>query len=649
MADVWPFQGKRLADGSIEYTYDLTALKASSGFADAKEANGEEKVKAFLAGLPKRVTVKVPPNTAVTLSGGQGLENAPLTTSFAATPEGPLATDNPLGKKQGARLLAPLDPRTPRLLVGVEQPLWLARQVEDAALAAVEVDTEWMRRELWTKVAERALARAKSSAGDTREGAFALAARVFAASSCGEVSRLPAAVKNDVELKQLVEAELVKLAADGDSLVAPAPWSWSAELSCAWFRARMVSQPFEKSRAGTAAVLVFWELLETDAKLRALWERVRQRRDRFLGSTADEGALVWRAAAKGDLGRALDGMNEFLEALPLTGRTPPPLLAWPATPFSTFRSELAGAERTTAMDELSAAVADKRVNPTGASWPVLREQALAPLLTDTSRALQIDAAWRDRRAGAFAALQGSHRDARRGGLDADDEVLDRTQLRIRLNAPPLLEVEPTAGAFEHQARALEALIAALKAENLAGLRGLGADGRRSGDTVVREAERLIPILEGLAKLSTVESTAVDPKAVAAARRFLAGWRAEPGLGRDVRATFASEWAAGPERAHAALVGVSRRELRVGFASPQPKAAVDGDGQGFVVNTAVEQRYLVPVLVTIGAVAPRAVKAADRAALKALVDGSGRSLEKLEGALQGILHPASAPGVNGSQE
>lgn len=647
MADVWPFQGKRLADGSIEYAYDLTAIKASSGFGDAKEANGEEAVKKFLTGLPKQVTVKVPAGAAVTLSGGLGLELAPLSISFALTPDGPLATDNPLGKKAGARLLAPLDPRTPRVLVGAELPLWLSRNVEDGALAAVEIDTEWMRRDLWNKVADKAIARAKSSGGDTREGAFALAVRVLAASSCGDASKMPDRAKNDPELKTAVEAELSKLSADADSVVPPAPFSWTPELGCAWLRARALSRPFENSRAGTAAVLVFFELLEKDAKLANLWERTRQRRDRFLGAPATEPILAWKTAAKGDVAKALDGLNEFIEALPLNDRTPPPLAAWPVTPFTKFLSELSGAERSAAMDELSAAVADGRVSVSGTSWPVLREAAMAPLLTDTSKTVQVDSGWRDRLSGAFASLQGSHREARRGGLDAEDEVLERTVLQLRLNVPPLLEVEPTGLAFEKQARSLEALVAALTSENLTGLKGYTVDGKRGSDTVVNEAKRLIPLLDGLAKLAQPDAGGVEGKAVAEARRFIATWRSEAGLTRDVRATFAFPWAAGSERAHAAILGVSRRELRVGFSSP-PKASLTDPSKSFVVNTAVEQRYLVPVLVTGGTIAPHTMRAADRAALKATVDDAGRDLSKLDGALHDSLHRDPKQGVNGAE-
>ncbi len=645
MADVWPFQGKRLADGVVEYTYDLTALRASKGFADAKEANGDAAVKAFLAALPKQVSVRVSPGTPYSLTAGQGLESAPLATAFSLTPDGPLASDNPLARKEGARLRAPLDPRTPKVLVGVEQPLWLARQLEDAALLAVELDTEWLRRELWNRVGEAAVARFKRGGGDAREGGLTLAARVFAAASCRDPSRVPAAVKADVELKTAVEAELARLAEDVDGQLAPAPWAFNPELSCAWFRARALSRPFEQTRAATAAVLVFLQLLERDPKLAALFERTRQRRDRFVG-LADEPLAEWKKATGGDAARGLDSMSAFIESLPVTRRDPPPLVGWPSTPTSKFLAELSGPERAASIDELASAVQDKRVAAgADAPWPVLREAALAPLVTDSGKAVQIDSGWRDRLAGAFAALQGSHRDARRGGLEADDEVLERTALKLRLNVPPFLEIEPIPAAYERQARSLEALIDALTAENLTSLKGLTPDGRRTEGPLVTEAKRLVALLEGLAKLAKVEATQVDGKVVDEARRLLASWRAEQGLARDVRAAFASPFPMGDERSHTAIVGVSRRELLVGYVGIPRTELVAGGSRSFVVNAAVEQRYLVPVLVTVGLATDRALKPADRSALKATIDAAGRRLDPLEGLLHEMLHGGEASSVS----
>ncbi|MCA2977087.1 MAG: hypothetical protein INH41_11885 [Myxococcaceae bacterium] len=644
MADVWPFEGTRLPDGTIEYTYDLTALKASAGFAEAKGVHGEQKVKAFLDGLPREVVVRVPTGAPVLLMSGQGLEAAPLAPSFDKVPGGPLATDNPLGRKPGAKLLAPLDARSPKVLVGAELPLWLARELEDAALAALERDTEQLRRELWGKIAERAVARFRVSAGDTREGALALAARVLYAGSCGDLGRLPALAKGDAQLTTAIEAERSRLSQDLDGQVAPAPWAAVPELLCAFHRVRALSRPFEKSRAGTAAVLLFLEMLERDPKLAGLWARTRQRRDRFLGAPAEELLLAWRAQAAGAPHQALEALSEFLEALPVTNRTPPPLVAFPETPFNRYVAGLSGAERAAAMDELAAAAGDGRALAGAApdGWPQLREAALAALLSGSSSEVQVDSGWRDRQAGAFAALQGSHHDARRGGLDADAEALERTKLEVRLNAPPLLEVEPAAQAYELEARALDALVAALTGEGLTALKGLGADGKPTGP-IVPEARRLAGVLRGLALLARAEGPG-DGKAVAEARRFLGAWRSEAGLSRDVRAAFAAPVAAGGERRHTALVGVSRQELRVGFASPVHPTIV-GLAKGFVVNAAVEQRYLVPVLVSVGGAAPELARPVPRARLRAAVDEAGRELEKLEGAFHDLLHASDVSGVS----
>lgn len=643
MADVWPFKGQRLTDGSIEYVYDLTALKASTGFSDAKEANGEEAVATFLKALPKQVTVRVPSGAPLTLTSGQGLELGPLSTSFASASDGALVTDDPLGKKPGARLLAPLDARAPKLLVGVEVPLLLARQVEDAALAAVELDTEALRRDFWSKISERALAMAKSGVGDVREGALTLSARVVAGASCGDLNKLPPSVKNDGELKTAVEAELARLARDGDAAVPPAPWDWSPELSCAWVRTKVLSKPFEQSRAGTAAVLVFLHLLAKDPKLQALYDRIRERHALFLGD-ADESAFnTFKSVAKGNAEAAVDDLNGFIDGLPLNQRVPPPLLSWPSTPFSKFLTELSGPERSAAMDELSAALVDGRVAITGTSWPSAREAALAALVRPHASNLHVDSGWRDRLTGSFCALQGAHRDASRSGLEGEGEQLDRSQLVLRLNVPPLLEVEPIPEAFERQARSLHALVDALGKAKLTGLRGLLPEQRRSAETIVNHCKRVIPILEGLAKVGAIDAGAIDAKQVAEARRFLANWRSEAGLSRDVRAAFAAPIAAGSERAHSAIVGISRRELRVGWASPPKPALVTAD-KAFVLNVDVEQRYIVPVLATVGSIAPHTLKPANRATLRQIVDRSAKDLSKLDGAIQEALHPEAVMGV-----
>ncbi|MEW6431636.1 MAG: hypothetical protein AB1730_08995 [Myxococcota bacterium] len=631
MADVWPYAVKRAPDGALEYAYDLSLLKRSKGSPDAIETHGEEKVAAFLEKLPKSATVRVAPGVGLDVSAGRGLEWGALAQSFAQVGDGPYTSDNPLAKRPSARLRAPLDPEEPKLLLPVDLVGARVRQVEDAALAGVEADTERLRRQLFTQAAERAVKRFGSTDGDAREGALALAGRLAAAAACLDEAKL-AASKPQADVLAAARAEVQRLTHDPDALVAPAPWSRTPELACAWVRMRALAQPFEQSRAGTAAVLTYLLLLEKDAKLAALDAKVRARRDCYLGAPTAEPLLVWKEKANGGAEASLDRMNEFIEALPMDARRPPGLFAAPSTPFSGFLAQLEGAERGAAMEELAAAVQDGRVTPaTGADapWPVAREAALAALATD-AKAVGFDGGWRARLRVAFAALQVAHLDGRGGGLEVNPDPHERSALSVRLMVPPTLDVEPLPEAYERLAASLERLAQQLAADGLGGVQGVETDGRRSG-AVAAEAKRWIPRLRGLAKLAR-PGAAPDGKDVAEARRFVAGWRAESG--GDVRQAAASPVSLAGERQHSAVVGVSRRELVVSFAGA-PTVSVVGSPSGLTAQPG-EQRYLVPVLVTAGATAPAGRPALDAKALKAALDGVQRDATRADGALAEAL-------------
>ncbi|MEW5739267.1 MAG: hypothetical protein AB1938_10100 [Myxococcota bacterium] len=629
LADVWPYAVKRTPDGALEYAFDLSPVKAGRGTPDAVELHGEEQVKAFLKLLPRTATVRVTAE-GLDVSAGRELEWGALASAFSQVGDGPWTSDNPLAKRPAAKLRAPLDPEEPKVLVPVDLVAFQVRQLEDAALAAVELDSDSLRRQLFTQVAERAVRRFQSSEGDAREGALALAGRWYAAAACLDEAKL-GALPPDV--LGAAKAEVQRLTHDVDALVAPVPWSRTPELSCAWVRARSLAQPFEQSRAGTAAVLTYLLFLEKDARLAALHQRLAQRRDRLLGAPLVDSLARWKDAAKGDAEGALDRLNEFLDALPILERRPPGLLAAPSTPFSRFAGQLQGAELSAEMDELSAAVQDGRVAPSTAEdapWPVVREAALAALVTDGAKGVSVDGAWRSRLKSTFAALQVAHLDGRGSGLDVSGEAPERNALSVRLNVPPTLEVEPLPEVFERLARSLEVLVKQLQAEGLGGLQGVEVDGRR-GAVVVSEAKRWIPRLEGLAKLASSGAAPSSPE-VAEARRFLASWRAEGT--RDVRQAGVAERSTGGERRHSAIVGVSRRELVVGF-SGRPTVTVVGAPAGLTAQPA-EQRYLVPVLVTVGASAPAGKQALDVRALRTALDGVQRDATKAEGAFSEAL-------------
>ncbi len=639
MAEVWPYKATRTIDGTIEYSYDLSALKLGRGSADAKAAHGEENVSAFLKQLPRDVKVKVHGGNSYNLSAGRGLEPNPLATSFAQVSDGPIEVDNPIARKPGARLRPAFDPNEPKVLIGAEQVLWQVRALEEAALAAVEVDTEWLRRELWGKVADRAAARFKVGQGDVREGALALTARVVAANACLERSRVPPAIKSDAELNTAVEAELQRLLHDPDALAVPMPWASNAELTCGWVRARALGQPFENSRAGTVAVLLFLDALEKDPKVRVFWERIRVRRDRFVGVPTEERISAWRTATAGDTSKALDGLSEFIEGMPTTQRTPPPLMALPTTPFARFMTELSGPERISMLEELVSAVQDGRITPSDAAWPTSKENELVPFAANESNgALQFDSSWRDRLVTSFATLQGLPHDSRSHDVDPLSDLTERSELLVRLQVPPLLEVEPLPHAYERAAVSLERLISALTADNLTGLKGFGVDGRRWPDTVINDARRLQPVLRGLAKLASPELPMVDGRDVAEARRFISSWRSEATFTRDVRVATESALSAGSERSHSAIIGVGRRELAVTFAT-KPKLHLEGPQAGIELNAEAEQRYIVPVLVSVSVSVASSVKLLDRSVIKTLVDGSGRDRTRSEGA---FIEALSAP-------
>jgi len=548
-----------------------------------------------------------------------------LATSFGQVGDGPYTPDNPLAKR-AAKLRAPLDPEEPKLLVPVELVAFRVRQLEDAALAAVELDTDALRRQLVAQVAEKAAKRFRSLDGDAREGALALAARLSAVAACLDEAKL---AKGDPDVLTASRAEVQRLTSDPNALVPPAPWSRTAELGCVWIRARALAQPFEQSRAGTAAVLTYLLALEKDAKLAALAERLAQRRDRTVGAPSVEPLALWKEKAKGDAEGAMDRLNEFIDALPISERRPPGLVAAAATPFGHFLGQLEGAELGAAMEELAAAAGDGRIAvPADAAWPVAREAALGALVQDSASA-HFDGAWRLRLRGAFAALQVAHLDARGAGLEPSTESQERSALTVRLNVPPALDVEPLPEAYARLATSLERLVKALSADGLSGLLGVEVDGRR-GAAVLSEAKRWIPRLRGLAKLAG--GGAAEGSDVAEARRFLASWRSE--AGGDVRQAAAAPMSMAGERRHGAIVGVSRRELVVGF-SGAPSLSVVGAPPGLSAR-AGEQRYLVPVLVTAGAVAPATRRALDVKALKAALDEAQRDAAKADGAFSEAL-------------
>ncbi len=591
LAELWPYEAKRLDATTLEYRYDLTALKQAGGTPDAKAENGDEAVAAFLKGLPREVKLKVKLQAPLYLSAARGIEQAALSTSFASVPDGPLASDDPLRRKTKSRVRAALDPDEPKVLPAAEMVLWRARRIEDGALAAAALDTDRLLKGWLQASSAQALARAKNGDGDTRDGANLLAARFAVALACLEPGRLQAAAPIAAEAK----AQLDELKGS-EALAAPRGfWEWSDELQCAWRRWQVLGQAFPPSRGGYAAGLVLLSLVK-DPKLKGPWLKLRGRRDALFGGPKVEPLQEYLDKAGGDPDAALDDMMPIIDR---QGGAPPPPLASPRSPFAEFLSGLSGAERAQAFDELSAAVAEGRVplpRETTAPVEALRQAALGAFSqAEQPKGLQFDAAWRDRLQSAFCALQGAHRDARDSNIEPTARETVRSELKVVLQAPPWLEVEPLPDAFHRASDASARLVNALTAEGLTGATTVDPEGQ-GGFNAVSELKKWQSVLAGLAVISAHD--AFETPDVAVARRFLAGWRTDPLLVRDVRFASAQPVAFEGERPFGVIAGVARRELAVSFAEA-PAAEIVGGVPGITVDLRAEQRYLVPVLYTVG--------------------------------------------------
>lgn len=229
MAEAWPYAARPLPGGGVEYRFDLTPVKRSGGSADALDAWGEAKVKAFLAALPREVRVKVG-RAPLELASAQGEEDRPLAPSFAASSDGAMASSDPLGRAAAARLRPALHPEEPKVLVSPEAVAWLVRSLEEAVVAAVALDSERLQRRLWAQVQKEAVRRAGLAQSDAREGALLLAGRVAAAEACLQPGRLAEATRGAPEVAQAARVELEALARNPAVRPHATPWTWRREL-----------------------------------------------------------------------------------------------------------------------------------------------------------------------------------------------------------------------------------------------------------------------------------------------------------------------------------------------------------------------------------------------------------------------------------
>ncbi|MBS1152249.1 MAG: hypothetical protein H6Q89_3947, partial [Myxococcaceae bacterium] len=545
-------------------------------------------------------------------------------------------SNDPLARAPGALVRPALHPEEPKMLLSAEAAFWRARRLVEGAQAAIALDSERLHAALWSKVGERALARLKTANGDAKEGAAALAGRLYAAGACLDSAQVPPAARAIPEVAAAAEAELAAARADPDTVAPPGSFGWSRELACARVRIRMLSRPFPQSRAGAGAALTLLGLLTADPKLEASWTTLRTRRDALTAGPAKEALLSYRELSGGKVEDALENMASFIDALGEQLPPVPPPFEAATTPFSRFFAELEAAGRISAVDELLSAAQDSRLSfPAKELSPVFPrfEAALASLVSEDPNGLQVDAAWRDRRAAGFAALAGGHRDSSDDGRDLTQESDERSALKLRLLVPPTLEVEPARRAYLAAAEALDPLAAALPKLGLAAIHAVQPEGGRSAEAVPAEATRLASVLRGLAKLSADQPPVEGDPDLPQARRFLTGWRTDPAFAKDVREARALAVNQGAERLHAAIVGVARRELLVGF---QSKISTTVSVAGPFEVAPAEQRYLVPVLITRAALGKATAAPLDRGALKALCETAKRQPNEIEAAFKDAM-------------
>lgn len=627
IATVWPQQLKRLPDGTLEYSYDLTAVKRGLT-ADAVAAHGEEKVKAYLAALPPRAAVQVKGRPKLQLSGAKALERAPLATSFASVPGTAMLSEDPLevaGAK--ARAATALHPDEPKLLPSAEMVLWRVRELEAGVLAALELDSDRLRRELLSRLLTQLKPRLASASGDVLEGTRLLVARLSVAQSCLDPGKL-SAEDPAVQLEAL--ATLERFSADPELMTPTGFFTWSPALQCAFRRARVLEQPFAPTRGGYAAPLVLQARLDADAQLKRDWQKLVGRRNAVAGGPTQEPLTAYVGLAKRSASASLEDLGAFIDALGPHPDAPPGVFGPEKSPMSTFLQSLEGAERALAGDELWNAAQDGRLHFDGASVGDAREAVLGTLATvDAQPLVRVDARWRDRLNVAFCALAAAHHEPVDRSAEPSEDDGERGELIVRLQVPPAIEVEPLAQSFAAAATSLERLSTVLANEHLSAISALSPEGASPATPAGPQLVSWAAVARGLAALTGADAALANGPAAQAARAWLSGWRQKVAL--DVRAQLPGLVSAGGQRAHVVIAGVGRRELSVTFLEA-PTVEVVGAVKGVRPNTRAEQRYIVPVLVTAQTVLPAAALPRKPAEVRALVDKANRSIGEVQGAL-----------------
>jgi hypothetical protein len=629
MAETWPYAVNALADGTWEYHYDLTGIKKQN-FPESIETNGIEKVNAFLAKLPNETVVRVHP-VSVDVASFEGHDAAPLATSFSTVSNSRLQSANPLAKLPGARLRVSFHPDEPKVLFSVDAAMSVVRGLEEGVVAQAFHDNEKAAKKLFEQLATQVWAKFKNAQGDEREGALALAVRLGLANSCGNPSVASPAFKEIPEVDALWKAQSARFAVPR---VAAAPFNFSAALKCARFRDEVLSAPFDEGRAGTVAVLLFLEFMKEPAFKAPFESQATLRRD-FLGEPAESSLPLWTNLAS-QIERPIENLDQFFAGLPVQHRIPPGLMPLPESPIEKYLRGLGnGAESASAFEEAAAAIVDKRftVAPAQApSWPQARDLALAAVVqSEAETNVHFDSPARNRFVSTFALAQGAHVTAKANELPSPEQSALPTELKIRLNVPPTLEVEPFPTAYAALAQSvtkLKSVLAFRKLQSIATLSPLGKSTAGAMATLTRWES----ILLGLSLLSQPKLPNRDSKETKAALSFLANWRKDAALKQDERRVVSTTAFEAPR--FSVVLGVTRLAFRVSFESA-PRAEVP-NVDFFELDTQAAQHYLVPTRFTMdGTNNASALGVKD---VKTIFESVGGDPSKIEAAFINALTP-----------
>ncbi len=660
VADVWPARVARAADGRLQYTYDLSAVKTGQLSTQIRSELGEKPVAELLSKLPATARLAVAPDAGgLALSGGDS-EHAALVPSFAKVSAAAMADSVERTQLPGPRSAT-------RLIPSVDMLLWKAKQLDDGLGASIEVAAEngslglpLGRRELWNRVLEVAVSRYQSSEGEEQEAALLLAARL-GASNCLDSSLAPQIARRNADVAAAISAESNRL----KLALAPAEpsgiYRWSRELACIQIRERVLNEPLPASRTGLRAALLLIQILEREGRLDRGYAALQKLRDSFFGAPREDLFEKYRSALSADAtADAPSTVPEVIERLRAAGIRSaedgsPPLFARPETPLSRYVETLRRTEKRYAPLELALGIQEGRIAVTPAAdsaWSIWRLAPFLPLLRPEqgdAKQLMLDAAYRSRLLAVFYALISARDESAEpepSPKASDADTAPAYELAVRLMVPPQVSIEPLADVYGQvaagYARLEQVLMENGKASTLQALRPGGGRANAQARMQVREMRRLFLGLEILAArsagLSRESKGPEEASSVAAAERFVAHWREDPELAQDARFLDPSELqSADKGTLHSGILGISRRELEVSFSSPPDVEWIGGSpSAGLQADPSASELYLLPVLTT-GIVASARPGSLDRARFQAICDKAARE--------QGAILRAAAAALN----